>query len=179
MALIVVLGAVVLLTALVAFAITVSNRDGAQAGKRIHNLTTQNVAEGALQYARALFSANYTTWSTYLALSYPFGAVGGAADTLKANRPELFPAVPSGYTCFVYARDDADEIPPATPDPTRDNNHLIYIGANCTGPNGSASELTAVLLWDASGSRTTYTAQGSGGTHGINNYRGANNQAVH
>lgn len=177
MALIVVLGAVVLLTALVAFAITVSNRDGGQAGKRIHNLTTQNVAEGALQYARAFFSANYTNWSTYLAISYPLGAVGGAATTLKGNYPELFPVVPSGYTCFVYARDDADEIPPALPDPTRDNNHLIYIGANCAGPNNTTAELTAALIWDAS--RTSYSAQGSGGTHGINNYRGANNQAVH
>jgi hypothetical protein len=170
MALIVVLGAVVLLTALVAFAITVSNRDGAQASSRIHNVTTQNVAEGAMQYARAMFSANYISWNNYLALTYPASPTSLAAVALKNTNPELFPTVPAGYACYVYARDDADELPPATPDPTHDNNHLIYIGANCTGPNNSASELTAVLIWDAS--RSSYSTQGSGGTHGINNYRG-------
>jgi hypothetical protein len=177
MALIVVLGAVVLLTALVAFAITVSNRDGGQVGKRIHNVNIQNVTEGALQYARALFSSNYNNWGTYLALSYPLGPIGLSATTLKGTNPELFPTVPTGYTCYVYARDDADETPPLAPNPGRDNNHLIYIGANCAGPNNTAAELTAALLFDPS--RNPYTAQGSGGTRGINNYKGANNQGVH
>jgi hypothetical protein len=165
-ALIVVLSMVVLLTLLVAFAMTVSNRDGAQAGKRIHNMTVQNVAEGGLQYARAFFSVNYLQWNTYLALTYP---------PLKANNPELFPAVPSGYSCYVYARDDADELPPAIANAARDNNFLIYIGASCTGPGNTSAELSAPLIWDPS--RVSYTAQSSGGTHGISNYRGAGNAA--
>ena len=181
MALVIVLGVVVLISALVAFAITVANRDGGQAGKRIRDITVQNVAEGALQYARAYFSTTYAvtgkTWDYYLALSYPASPTNSAATTLKGTNPELFPPVPTGYTCFVYARDDADEIPPASPDPTHDNNHLIYIGSSCVGPNGTTAELSAALIWDAS--RVSYSAQGSGGTHGINNYRGANNQAVH
>ena len=168
LAMVVVLSMVVLLTLVVSFAITVSNRDGAQVGKQIHNLTVQNVAESSLQYARQFFSINYLAWNNYLALSYP---------PVVGNNPELFPAVPSGYNCYIYARDDADEIPPALSDPTHDNNHLIYIGARCTGPNNTTAELSAPLLWDAS--RTSYSSQGSGGTHGINNYHGAGNQNVH
>ena len=85
--------------------------------------------------------------------------------------------MPAGYSCYIYARDDADELPPATPNPSRDNNQLIYIGAYCTGPANTTAELSAPLLWDAS--RVAYGSQGSGGTHGVNNYRGANNAAVH
>lgn len=166
-ALVVVLSMVVLLTLVVSFAITVSNRDGTQAGKRIHNLTVQNVTESALQYSRSFFSVNYLLWHKYLGLTYP---------PVQGTNPELFPVVPSGYSCYIYARDDADEIPPAIPDPTTDNNHLIYVGASCTGPQNTSAELSAPLLWDAS--RTGYTAQGSGGTHGINNYRGATNVVI-
>ncbi|MBS2023362.1 MAG: hypothetical protein JST92_13205 [Deltaproteobacteria bacterium] len=172
-----VLVVIVVLSVLIAFAITVSNRDNVQTAKRVHNLTEQNVAEGALQYARAFFSQNYTSWSTYLGLTYPPDAIGSAAVTFKSAHPELFPAVPSGYTCFVYARDDADELPPATPKPGQDNNHLIYIGAVCNGPANTSAELSATLIWDAS--RVQYTSQAGEGSHGVNNYHGANNQSVH
>lgn len=182
MALVVVLVMVAVITSMVAFAITVSGRDNTQAGKRVHNLSVQNVAEGALQYARAFFTTNYLYWNKgsgkgYLGLTYPTSLSGSAAATFQTNNPELFPTVPAGYLCMVYARDDADELPPALPDPTHDNNQLIYVGAFCTGPGNIVAEVSAALIWDAS--RVTYGAQSSGGAHGINNYRGANNRAVH
>lgn len=181
MALVIVLVMVVVITALVAFAITVSGRDNTQTGKRVHNLSVQNVAEGALQYARAFFSVNYLQWNKgsgkgYLGLVYPTGPTASGAAAFKTANPELFPTVPAGYACLVYARDDADELPPALPDPGKDNNQLIYVGATCVGPANISAEVSGALIWDAS--RTTYGSQSSGGAHGTNNYRGANNQAV-
>ncbi|HEX4383577.1 MAG TPA: hypothetical protein VH083_11525 [Myxococcales bacterium] len=156
-ALIVVLSMVVLIALAVAFAINVAGKDTRDNAKQIHNLTLQNVTEGALQQARAVFSAQMLNWDKYLGATingvtivYPVTPTDSTAVTLKSTNPELFPAVPSGFACFIYAKDDADEIPPATNNPTHDNNHTIYIGAVCSGPGSTTSELTGVLSFDDS-----------------------------
>src|SRR5471030_2240442 len=55
-ALVIVLSMVVLVAFAVAFAITVASKDVRDSAKQIHNLTIQNVTEGAMQEARAFFS---------------------------------------------------------------------------------------------------------------------------
>jgi len=146
-ALVIVLSMVVLVAFAVAFAITVASKDVRDSAKQIHNLTIQNVTEGAMQEARAFFSKNMLQWNTYLAVTNP-------PDT--ALHADLYPTVPAGFSCYIYARDDADELPPAVNNPLRDNNHTIYIGAVCNGPNNTSSELTGVLTFDDS--RFKYTA---------------------
>jgi hypothetical protein len=160
-ALVIVLSMVVLVALAVAFAINVAGKDVRDSGKQIHNLTVQDVTEGTMQQARAFFSSTVIMkkWNTYLAAPYPASPVGSGATALKSLFPELFPTVPSGFTCYMYARDDADEVPPATNDPLHDNNHTIYIGAVCAGPNNTTAELTGVLTFDDS--RFKYAAGGA------------------
>jgi hypothetical protein len=146
-AMVVVLSMVVLLALAVAFAISVAGKDVRDSARQIHNLTIQNVTEGAMQQARSFFSKNMLQWDTYLAVANP---------PTTAAHPELFPTVPAGFSCYIYARDDADELPPAANNPFKDNNHTSYSGAVCTGPNNTSSELTGVLTFDDS--RFKYTA---------------------
>jgi hypothetical protein len=146
-ALVIVLSMVVLVAFAVAFAITMSGKDTRDNAKQIHNLTIQNVAEGSMQQARAFFSTNMLIWNTYLAVPNP-------PD--KVAHPELYPTVPAGFSCYMYARDDADELPPAVNNPLRDNNQTIYIGSVCTGPGNTTAELTGVLTFD--NSRFKYTS---------------------
>lgn len=146
-ALVVVLSMVALVALAVAFAIQVSGKDMRDNGKQIHNLTIQNVAEGAMQQARAFYSKNMLQWDSYLAIANP-------PD--RSAHPELYATVPAGFSCYLYARDDADELPPAVNDPFHDNNHTIYIGSVCTGPGKTTAEVSGVLTFDDS--RFTYSA---------------------
>jgi hypothetical protein len=165
LALVVVLSMVVLLTVLVSFAITVSNQDRGYAGTQISNTTVNAALESSLQYGRELFASNYISsnqWSTYLSLNY-----SGIPTTVPAGHNELIvPSLPSGFTCVVYARDDIDE-PPGQGNPNQDNNLRIFVGAVCQTPDGKTGELSAPLEYNPTSS---YTAQGSGGNQGVNNY---------
>jgi hypothetical protein len=162
LAMVVVLSMVVLLTVLVAFAITVSNQDRGQAGKQISNATVNSVLEAALQYGKGMFAANYLTsnkWGDYLALDYT-----GLPTTVPAGHNELVvPSLPGGYTCVVYARDNIDEQPS---NPSVDNDLRIFVGAVCQTPDRKIAEISAPL--DLNPTSLTYGSQGSGGTHGTN-----------
>ncbi len=166
LALVVVLSMIILLTVLVSFAITVSNQDRQQASKQISNANVNEALESSLQYGRSLFFANYISsnqWSNYLALNYT-----GLPTTVPSGHNELVvPNLPSGFNCVVYARDDIDE-PPGAGNPNVDNNLRIFVGAVCQTPDGKLAEISAPLEYNPTAN--TYTAQGSGGTQGINNY---------
>jgi len=139
MAMLVVLAIVTLVTVLVAFAITQGGRERSQAAAAIHSLRLEDVTESSLQYARGFFAQlPYAKWNTYLAVAYP---------PVKATNPELFPPMPAGstYSCYIYARDDEDEFPPAAPNPQVDNNLRIFVGAVCTQPSAGAANVTAEL----------------------------------
>lgn len=194
MAMVVVLGIVVVLSMVVAFAITMSGRERSATGKFVHNLNIQELTESTLQRARGYFAINYgpngTTWNTYLAyfVDHPviLAPTPGAAPTLaKVNasiltlttdHPELLnPNVPSGFACWMYLRDNPDEFPPLPNNPRQDNDLLVYVGAVCvqtqvsTGSNQQSpliAELTAPLLYNPT---AQYSNQGSGGTQGLNN----------
>lgn len=191
MAMVIVLGVVVMLSLVVAFAITLSGRERRETGKLIHNATIQELTESTLQRARGFFAQNYgpngNTWNSYLAyfvdnpviLTPPAGVtaltqITTAIGALNTAHPELInPNVPAGYSCYMYLRDDMDEFGIPN-DPRRDNNHLVYVGAVCaqTGASGSqqaaplVAELTAPLLYNPV---LQYANQASGGTQGLNN----------
>lgn len=139
MAMLAVLAVVVLITLLVAFAITMSGQERTEAARSIHATKLDDATESSLQYARGFFAQlPYAKWNTYLAVSYP---------PSKATNPELFPALPAGsiYSCYIYARDDEDEFPPAAPNPKVDNNLRIFVGAVCTEPAANGGVTTAEL----------------------------------
>jgi hypothetical protein len=139
MAMLVVLAIVTLVTVLVAFAITQGGRERAQVATSIHSLRLEDVTESSLQYARGFFAQlPYARWNAYLAVAYP---------PAQATYPELFPPMPanSGYSCYVYARDDEDEFPPAVPNPQVDNNLRIFVGAVCSQPAAGGGNVTAEL----------------------------------
>jgi len=171
-ALVVVLTLTTIMTALVAAAILYSGMDERSTAKNIHNTSMQDMTEASLQFARSFFTQNFTTWGTYLAY---FTTTHTTAQILAAH-PELFPTFTTGtpYTCYIYARDDVDELPPATNNPSVDNNLRIFVGAVCslTNPpktlvNPQPAEMSAPLEYNPSQSQCQ--AQFSGGTQGLNN----------
>jgi hypothetical protein len=157
-ALFAVLGVVLLLTVIVAFTITISGQERSQAGKGVHNATLQSLTESTLQYGKGYFLSKYPNlgWNTYLAYfvnnppvvntATDFAAtVTGIQNNLDVN---LVPVVPAGYSCFLYARDDIDELTSAQNDMTTDKNQFIYIGAVCsisTSGSGTNAPLLAEL----------------------------------
>jgi len=195
MAMMVVLGIVVVLSMVVAFAITMSGRERGETGKLVHNLTIQGLTESTLQRARGFFALNYgpngNTWNMYLAyfVDHPviLAPPGSTAPTvaqvntsvgqLTTAHPELMnPNVPSGFSCWMYLRDNADEFPPLANNPRQDNDLLVYVGAVCaqtqttTGSQQASpliAELTAPLLFNPTAAQ--YSNQASGGTQGLNN----------
>lgn len=175
LALIPVVGLVLVLTVIVAFTITISGQERQHAGKQVHNQTLQNAAESALQYGKAYLTSKVafavhadggiteSGWNDYLAFFVDNPAlldkqanIDATIAKIAAFDPKLIFTAPSGQTCFVYARDDMDEFPPAVNDPRRDNNQFIYVGAVCTvstqGQNQPlVVELSAPLVYAAAG----------------------------
>ena len=163
-ALVLVLTLVALLTVLVAFALTVSDQDRGEAGKQVKNTVMVEVTESAVQYAKVFFYQRYNYWNTYLALDYT-----GLPTTLPVGYEDLLvPNLPTGYRCAIFARDDADELTTA-PNPNRDNNNRIYVGAVCKGPSGKLSELLAPLDCTGGCGGGSYTSQSASGNVGNNN----------
>ena len=162
-----VLGVVLLLSVIIAFTIQISGQERRQAGKGVHNQSLQNATESALQYAKNYFLAKYPGggWDTYLSYFVTNPAVLDTGDhvattiaAIAAFDPGLIP--PQGnagtnYSCFIYARDDLDELDTAN-NPSHDNNQLIYVGAVCkvtpdAGRPPLVSELSAPLIFAAPG----------------------------
>jgi hypothetical protein len=170
MAMIVVLSIVVVLTVIVGTAITLSGQDQRNTGKVVHNTSLQDTTESALQFARFFFTQNYSAWNTYLA----YFTTARTLAQVQVAHPELMAPQPTGsnYSCFIYAKDDVDELPPAVNNPSVDNNLRIFVGAVCTqtsSQNGTPlqSELVAPLEYNPSASACQ--SQFSGGTQGVNN----------
>lgn len=190
-AILAVLAVVVLLTAVVVYAITLSQNERRQAGKEIHNTSMQQMTESALQTSRNFFAARFRPlpplnaargWDfylTYFSASANLLQLQTAADVhayvgklVNDGLPELIIAAPTGYDCFLFAQNDVDKWP--TPDPTRDNNMFIYVGAVCAqiaigGDTGAplVTELTGPLIYVPN--QNLYRSQSSGGIQGQNN----------
>ncbi len=198
-AILAVLAVVVLLTAVVVYAITLSQSERRQAGKEIHNVSMQQMTETTLQTARNFFAARYKpvpplpstpNWNTYLAyfvanpvVLAPPSVVQANIAQLRTDHPELFTCVasgpcngaPSGYDCFMYAQDNVDEFPPAVNNPSQDNDLFIYVGAVCVAKNQGGNSGSAPLITELTApllynpTSNIYTSQSSGGAQGLNN----------
>ena len=165
---------VVLLTAVVATALSWSKNDRLNAAKAVHNMTVQDVSESTLQYGRAFFAqqAIYQQWNTYLAYFVPSRTFA----QVKVDHPELIPALPAGagFDCFTYARDDVDE-PAGGFNSSTDNNMRIFIGAVCTQQGSTRqAELVAALEYNPT-TGNSCSSQFSSGTQGNNNCSSAPN----
>jgi hypothetical protein len=176
MAMVVVLGIVIVLSVVVAFAITLSDRERRETGKLVHNITIQDMTESTLQRARGYFAVNYglngSGWNTYLAyfvsnpvILTPTGSQGPtlaqvttSLASLNTAHPELMrcgpggscanidPKMLAGYTCYMYLRDNADEFPPLANNPSQDNDLLVYVGAVCIETQQRAGSLSTTPL---------------------------------
>jgi hypothetical protein len=174
------------LSAVAVFAVKISGMERAQAGKSVHNVSLQTMADTTLQLGRNFFAARYGQWGTYLSyfVDNPVQLASRAdmsayVAKLRTDHPELFAQLPSylasNFDCFMYAQDNVDEFDPVVNDPRSDNDLLIYIGAVCaqrdqggsTQSSQLVSELTAPLLY--SPTANIYAAQASGGSQGNNN----------
>jgi len=171
MALLIVLGVVVLLSVLVVVAMDWSKNDRSRAGKLVHNLTVQELAESTLQFGRGYYARNYALWNTHLAYFVSARTVA----QVKTDHPELVAPLPAGtgYDCFTYVKDDVDELPPNANNPARDNNMTVFVGAFCleqSPPPGRAAlqaELLSPLEYNPA--PNPCASQFSGGTQGVNN----------
>jgi hypothetical protein len=168
-AMIVVLLIIALLTSVLGGAIYFSRQDRVHASKSVHNLTVQQVTESALQFGRSYFAQNYAGWNTYLS----YFLTARTVAQVKAAHPELVPSLAAGtnYDCYVYARDDVDELPPAANNPAVDNNLRIFVGAICTSKAGTPNPVTAELFAPLEYNPASQSCQSqfSGGTQGVNN----------
>jgi len=187
MALLPIILLVAALTVVAAFAIKVSGTERMEAGKAVHNVSMQTMADTTLQYGRNFFAARYQQWGTYLDY-FVKNPVQLASRTnmaayvakLRIDRPELFIVLPpylaDNFDCFTYAQDNVDEYVPVINNPSVDNDLLIYVGAVCaqksqggsTESNQVIAELTAPLLY--SPTANIIQSQASGGSQGNNNY---------
>ena len=194
MAMVVVLSMVVVLGAIVAFAIILSGSERRNTGKLVHNMTLQAATEATLQYGRNFYANNYgsagTKWNMYLTyfVDTPllFDTPANIAITIAHLQGDTFsdaspvnvvinPNTPSGTTCYTYIHDNVDELPPLVNNPRRDNDLLVFVGAFCIQVGGGntqknnplTAELVAPLLFNANSAM--YLNQASGGTQGLNN----------
>jgi hypothetical protein len=186
MALLPIILLVAALTAVAAFAVKVSGTERAEAGKSVHNVNMQTMADTTLQFGRNFFAARYQQWGTYLNY-FVNNPVQLATRTdmatyvakLRTDLPDLFVALPAyladNFDCFTYAQDNVDEFAPNTNNPSADNDLLIYVGAVCAQRNQGGSvqgdqliaEITAPLLY--SPTANIIQSQASGGSQGNNN----------
>ena len=168
-AMMIVLLIIALLTAVLSGAIYYSRQDRVHASKSVHNLTVQDVTESTLQFGRSFFAQNYAAWNTYLA----YFVTTRTLANVKQDHPELVAQPPAGtlFDCYVYARDDADELPPATNNANVDNNLRIFVGAVCSSSAGVSPALSAELIAPLEYNPASQSCQSqfSGGTQGVNN----------
>ena len=186
MALLPIILLVAALSIVAAFAIKVSGNERREAGKSVHNVSMQTMADTTLQLGRNFFAARYQQWGTYLDyfVKNPVQLASRAnmatyVAKLRNDHPELFVVLPAylalNFDCFTYAQDNVDDYAPNANNPSADNDLLIYVGAVCAQRNQGGSteqgqliaELTAPLLF--SPTANIIQSQASGGSQGNNN----------
>lgn len=190
MALLPIIVLVAALSLVAAFAIKVSGTERAEAGKSVHNVNMQTMADTTLQFGRNLFANSYHPngdgWVPYLSyfVNNPVQLASRTEMTayiakLQTDHPELFVQLPAyladDFDCFTYAQDDVDEFAPNLNNPIKDNNLMIYVGAVCAQRNQGGStqgnqliaEVSAPLLYTPSDN--IIESQASGGSQGNNN----------
>ncbi len=153
-ALLITLGLVVLLTVIVTFALVIAGQEQRQSGKQVHNATMVNAAESALQFGASYLQTKYPAngWDAYLGyfVDHPpvldtSAHIAATMAAVAAFDPNLIVTNASGYSCFIYARDDMDEYGSGTNNPRHDNNQLIFVGAVCTSSTPASNQNKPIL----------------------------------
>src|SRR5712671_6745227 len=112
MALLPIILLVAALSVVAAFAVKVSGYERMEAGKSVHNVSMQTMADTTLQLGRNFFAARYQQWGMYLTyfVNNPVQLANRAnmaayITQLRANRPELFVQLPpylaENFDCFM------------------------------------------------------------------------------
>jgi hypothetical protein len=185
MALLPIILLVAALSVVAAFAVKVSGTERAEAGRSVHNVSMQTMADTTLQLGKNFFAAQYPRWGTYLSyfVDHPVQLasrtnMSAYVKQLRIDHPELFVTLPNyaaaNFDCFMYAQDNVDEFTSGKNDPRVDNDLLIYVGAVCAQKTQGGStqndqiiaELTAPLLFAPP---NNIGSQASGGSQGNNN----------
>ena len=143
---------VVVMTLLVALAIIAagiiafSGRGLAGANRSVQALTAETCVQSAVEYGRQFYGDNYPGWDDMLSGAQPgFNNPGapqsewGAGSYGRMDGQPIGPSTPPQFR--VTLSDNVDEIPPAAPNPGRDNDLLVVIRAECIDPGLQASAL--------------------------------------
>lgn len=114
--------------------------------------TRSSCAQSGLQYARSYFGRNVNCggtcvgWGTYLSTPSVYNPVPASWNTTAAAlqasirtssfqsaHPELFTDLDNDGKpdVYIYVRDNEDEMLPASPNPSRDNDQNVIIGSIC------------------------------------------------
>jgi hypothetical protein len=139
-----------------------------------------------LQLARLYFGNNFSSWNTYLSDPAHYDpvvsswnpaatAANPTSAALQAAHPELFADLDGDGQpdVYIYVRDNADELPPATENWMRDNDMQVYVGAVCISstlvprlPNGkpdtSLLSAEALLVYNAINAQYAQRCQAQG-----------------
>jgi hypothetical protein len=129
-------------TALMAYA----GQQRSRAIAAARTLRRLSCGEAGLEFAKDYFGRNFTSWNTYLGNPAVYNPVksyttwtgygGPAAYTsagFQALHPELFTDLDGDGQpdVYIYIRDNADEMPPASNDWRVDNDQNVMVGAVC------------------------------------------------
>jgi hypothetical protein len=144
-----------LLTAMIAVTIILTVTAGILYYSNSENTRSINISRGVprnycveagLQLARAYYGKNRASWTSFLASPSIYNPVGSSCLTSKSlatadptnttfqgAHPELFADLDADgkNDVYIYIRDNEDELPPALPDCTRDNDAQVIVGAVC------------------------------------------------
>jgi hypothetical protein len=157
-----------------------------------HRVDRLGCAATGLQLARGYYGRNVALWnSTFLAQANrsvynpldpvaPAAADDGALTALETSHPELFADLDGDgkFDVYMYVRDNADELPPATDNPYQDNDQNVIVGAMCISStlqphrlDGTVDSdaLTAEGLLEYNLTGSTYASQAGAGASGNGN----------
>lgn len=150
----------------------------------------ESCAQSGLQLARSYFGRNFASWNSYLsdprydALAVGFSRAPEDLAALRNQLPHLFADLDGNgeSDVLLFVRDNQDEFPPAVPNPGRDNDQNVIVGAVCISttlvpkladgsPPPEPLLAQALLSFNVVGS--TYASQSSAGAVGSGNLNAA------
>ena len=110
------------------------------------SLSSLYCAEAGLLAARPIVAANYSQWAGSLGTntepSWISSAISHDLDGDPSNDPDF----------TITLKDNDDELPPLTPDPTTDNDRRIFIVSRCIKYSEVPKEVEELVQYSGGGS---------------------------